>query len=264
MKALKIVVLGILNSIGLIAFAVATALAVLWGYFYIQFFLVGRGDYLLFVPGETSMIPVFMILILLVYVALKAKEKFSRNEKKLSEMIEMIEENQEPLNVESLKKSEQLILKLLDKLDAFDRKAVKLFRYIKICYIPALLIAMYCGITSYAVLYTDSIKVSSPINPTGVVYPYSDIKRVDVWIEKGYRNSYSPNYTVTFDDEKQVNLFGDTMIQENGAAFEYILIDLDTKLRARGVNKRVDPKNVEKYSAGLDADFIGRVRQLFE
>jgi hypothetical protein len=260
MKVLKTVVLGILYSIGIIVSAVAAALTAFWGYFYIQSFLVGRGNYLLFVAGETSMIPVFMILILLVYAALKAKEKFSGNDKKLSEMIE---KNQEPLNAESLNKSEQLILKLLEKLDAFDRKAAKLFRYIKICYIPALLITMYCGITSYAVLYTDSIKVSSPINPTSVVYPYSDIKRVDVGIEKGYRNSYSPYYTVTFDDEKQVNLFGDTMLQENGPAFEYILIDLDTKLRVQGVNKSVDTKNFEKYSAGLDADFIGRVRQLF-
>lgn len=260
MKALKIVVLGILNWIGVVAFAVAIALAALWGYFYIQFFLVGRGDYLLFIAGEMSIIPVFLILILLIYAALKAKAKFSRNDKKLGEMIE---KNQEPLNAESLKTWEQLILKLLDKLEAFDREVAKLFRYIKICYIPVLLITMYCGITSYTVLYTDRIKVSSPINPKGVVYLYSDIKRVDVGIEKEYRNSYSPCYMVTFDDEKKVNLFGDTMIQENGAAFEYILIDLDTKLRAQGVNKSVDTKNFEKYSADLDAEFIGRVRQLF-
>lgn len=260
MKALRTVGVGILYSIGSILFAVTAALAVLFGYFYIQFSLVGRGDYLLFISGESSVIPVFMILILIVYAGFKAKEKLSKNEIMLSEIGE---KDQEPFDIKSLRKSEQFILKLIEKLDAIDREVSKLFRYIKICYIPALLIAIYCGITSYAVLYTDSIKVSTPINPAGVVYPYRDIKRVDVGIEKGYRNSYSPYFTVTFDDEKQVNLFGDTMLQENSTSFEYILIDLDKKLNAQGVDKRVDTENFEKYSSGLDPNFISRVKQLF-
>ncbi len=154
-------------------------------------------------------------------------------------------------------------MKFIEKLAALDKETSKLFRYIKICYIPALLIAIYCGITSYAVIYSDSIKVSSSINPSGEIYSYSDVKKVDVGVEKGYSNSYSPYYTVVFADGKRVNLFGDTMLQENGTAFETILIDLDKRLKAQGVDKRVDNENFEKYADGLDPDFISRVKQIF-
>ncbi len=104
MKAFKTAALGIIYSVGSILFAVAAVLAAIFGYFCIQLLLVGREDYLLFVSGKSSVIPLFMIMILIVYGAFKAHEKLSKNKKKISEMIEMSEQDQETIDLESLKK----------------------------------------------------------------------------------------------------------------------------------------------------------------
>ena len=118
--------------------------------------------------------------------------------------------------------------------------------------------------TSYAILYSDNIKVSTPIVPIGVIYKYSDVKSIDVGVAKGNKNSYSPYYRVIFSDDKSVDFFGGSMNADNGMGFEYALIDLDEKLRAQGVIKSVDKENFEEYSKGLDKDFISRVEKLFD
>lgn len=106
--------------------------------------------------------------------------------------------------------------------------------------------------------------MSSPLTPMGTIYKYSDINKVDVGIEKGRRNSYSPYYSVIFYDGRSVNLFGGSMNEDKGEGFEYILIDLDNELRAQNVSKSVSKVHFEEYSKGLDKDFVGRVEKLFD
>lgn len=268
MGILKAAGVAILSLIGLIIFATVMALGTLFSYFYLQMLLFGRGEYLLFVSGDLNMIPVSMIIILIIYVFIAIKDKFS---KKKEERVEIIEEEDEPVDVDNPGRLGKLIYKLLNKIlehyeaitKVFD-VIEKAFKAIKICYIPALIIAIYCGMTSYAILYTDTVKVSSPVNPGGVIYKYSDIKSIDVGVENDGRDSYSPYYEVTFDDGKSVNLFGGSMHEDNDIGFEYILIDLDEKLLSQGVSKTVSKENFEKYAEGLDKDFISRVKKLFD
>lgn len=261
MGILKTIGLVVLYIIGIIVFATIMALGTLFTYFYLQMFLFGRGDYLLFVASGLNMIPVLMLMILIIYAFFQVKEKFLRRKENHTEIIE---DNEEPINVETLGKFEKLILKLLNKLIALEDTIIKIFKVIKICYIPVLIIAVYCGMTSYAILYSDSIKVSTPIAPTGVVYKYDDIKSIDVGVEKEKRNSYSPYYKVTFNDNRSVNLFGGSMHEDKGKGFEYILIDLDKELESQGVSKRVNKVNFKEYSKALDKDFISRVEKLFD
>lgn len=268
MKTLKIFGLSILTFIGIIIISVVVALTILFGYFSLQLFIVGRGDYLLFVSDELNMIPVFMIILLSIYALIIIKEKLFKNKEKLEETIE----DEEPVDVSTLNRFEKLIYKLLNilinmpvnKLKAIDDMATKIFKIIKFCYLPALMIAIYCGMTSYAILYDDSIKVSSPIEPRGVIYKYSDMKNINVGVGEGYKKSYSPYYEVVFNDGKSVDLFGGSMQEDKDIGFEYVLIDLDEKLRSQGVNKTVDKENFEKYSNGLNEEFISRVEKLFE
>lgn len=118
--------------------------------------------------------------------------------------------------------------------------------------------------TSYTILYPDSIKVSSPMNPTGIIYKYSNIKNVDVGVAGSYENSYSPYYKVIFNDNKSVDLLdGSGSIQANKDDFEYVLINLDKKLRAQGIIKNVNKENFDRYAKGLDKGFISRVEKLF-
>ena len=145
-----------------------------------------------------------------------------------------------------------------------DKRILKAFRILKISYILVLIVAIYLGMTSYTILYTESIKVGSPIAPSGVVYKYSDIKNVDVSVSSGSKKSYSPHYKVIFNDGKSADLFGGSMQDSKGERFEYILIDLDEKLRTQGVVKTVDKENFSKYAEGLDRDFISRVEKLFD
>ncbi|MFL0246087.1 hypothetical protein [Candidatus Clostridium stratigraminis] len=259
MKILKTMGIGILYFIGTILFATILALGTIFTYFALQILLFGRGDYLLLISNNSNIIPVLMIMILIIYAAFKIKEKFFKRKEVQTELIE----EAEPVDTDILSKKEQTILNLLNKLIAFEDIISKVFKVIKVCYIPALLIALYYGMTSYAILYSDSIKVSSPMKPAGTIYKYSDIKRVDVGIEKENRNSCSPYYTVIFSDKKSLNLFGGSMIEDKGVGFEYILIDLDKKLKTQGVTKTVNKTNFDNYAKDLDKSFVSRVEQLF-
>ena len=154
------------------------------------------------------MIPITMILMLIAYVFVRIKEKFSERKNK---QIEIIEEDNEAVDIETLSKLDKFLYKLLNKLITLDEKITNIFKLIKICYICVLIISIYCGMTSYAILYPNSIKVSSPINPKGVIYNYSDIHSVNVGVKKSHKNSYSPYYKVIFNDNKSVDFFGDSM-----------------------------------------------------
>jgi hypothetical protein len=261
MKALKMIVFSIFYYVVIVILAVIIALATLLGYFTLQLLIFGRGDYLLFVSNSLNIIPVIMIINLIIYALFKIKEKLS---KRKEQQIGITEEDDEPVDIETLSKLERLLLKLLYKLEELDKTISKIFKVIKTCYIPVLIIAIYCGMTNYAILYTDSIKVSSPIVPTGIIYKYSDIKGIDVGVTKENKNSYSPYYEVIFNDGKSVNLFGGSMHEDKDIGFEYILIDLDKKLRTQGVIKSADKENFEEYSKGLDKDFVSRVEKLFD
>lgn len=261
MQTLKMVGLSILCFIGIVVLAIITALGTLFTYFSLQIFLVGRGDYLLFVSNELNMIPTVMIMILIVYAFNKIKEKILKEK---DNQINIIEEEDELVDIEKLSNLEKLLFKLLNGFVALDDIIIKIFKMIKICYIPVLIIAIYCGITSYSILYTDRIKVSSPISPKGTIYKYSDIKSVNVGVAKGRKNSYSPYYKVVLKDDRSVDFFGGTMHEDKDIGFEYTLIDLDKNLRAQGVVKSIDKENFGEYSKGLDKDFVSRVEKLLD
>lgn len=261
MKILKFIGQGLLYMIAIILLAVVLVLGTFFIYFPLQTLLFGRGDYLLFISGDANMIPVYMIMILVVYLTFKVKEKFFTRK---DESIELPEEEEEPINIKQLSKKDQTLLSLLNKLNTFDNMVSKIFRVIKLLYIPALIIAIYCGVTSYAILYADSIKLSSPIKPIGIVRKYTDISTIDVRIHKYKRNSYGPKYIITLKDGKSVNLFGGSMHTDYDKGFEYIILDLDEKLRAQGVPKTVDKTNFDNYAKGLDKDFTSRVEKLFD
>jgi len=261
MKTSKIVGFSILYIIGIVIFAIVIALGTLISYFSLQMFIFGKGDYLLFVSSGLNMIPVFMIMILIIYALIKIKDKvFKRKYVQAG----IMDEDDKSVGIETLSKLERFLFKLLNKLMALDDAITKILKVIKICYLPVLIIAIYCGMTSYAILYTNRIKVNSPLIPTGVIYKYSDIKSVNVGVAKGHKNSYSPYYEVTFNNSRSVNLFGGSMHENKDIGFEYILIDLDKKLRTQGVVKSVDKENFEKYSKGLDKGFVSRVEKLFD
>ena len=232
MKVLRLAVFGIIKFIGTIIIALVLALTTLWGYFSLQLFMFCRGDYLLFVAGDLNRIPTIMIMILIVFSLFGIKKRLFNRKAKHEEII--------------------------------DGKILKLFKIGKISYILVLIVVSYFGMTSYTILYPESIKVGSPIVPNGVDYKYSDIKNVNVGISKKSKKSYSPYYNVIFNDGKSTDLFGASMQENNGVRFEYILIDLDKELRTQGVVKTVNKENFEKYSKGLDMDFISRVEKLFD
>lgn len=261
MGVLKILGLSILYFVGIVIFATVLALGTLFTYFPLQMYLFGRGDYLLFVSSKFNMIPALMIMLLIVYAFIRLKERFFGNKETFKEIIEDTEETKD---IEIFSNKEQFIFKVLNRLEAFDDKAIKVFNVIKICYIPVLIMVIYCGMTSYTILYNDGIKVSSPIAPTRVFYKYSDIKSIQVGVDRERRNSYSAYYSVIFNDGKSVNFFEGSMHEDKDKGFEYILIDLDKKLRAQGVSKSVSKVNFEEYSKGLDKEFVSRVEKLFD
>jgi hypothetical protein len=154
-----------------------------------------------------------------------------------------------------------------DKLEYI--KNIRIFQIIqnnfKIPYIVVLIIITYCGFTSYAVLYENSIKVSSPLAPIGVTYKYSDVKNVEVGVKKGSQDDYYVYYILKFNNDTTVDLLGGVTEDWQGEkSFEDVLINLDKHLKAQGVSKSVDKNNFEKFSKGLDKEYVSKTEKLFE
>ena len=268
MEILKMLGLGILSYIGTVILVVVIALTTIFGYMTLQLALFGNGNYLLFISSNLSIIPIIMIGILFIYFLLVMREKFvERKEKQL----EILDENKEPIDIETLNKVQKLFFKLLIKLmdkvialdDAFYNKIAKAFKILKSIFVLILIIAIYCSMTSYSILYTDSVKISSPLSPKGIIYKYNDIKSINVGIADVYKNSYEPYYKIVFNNNKYINLFGGGVQEESDIESEDVLINLDEKLRMYGVTKIVNKNNFKEYSKGLDKDYINKVERLF-
>ncbi len=287
MKLLKYFFLGIFGYILKIVLAVVVAISSLIAYFSLQMFLFGRGDYLLFVSNDYNIVPAIMLMLLIIYGLMFFGDNFFNgkdgqikvenpefplefdNEEDFIVKDKMYHCEEEPMAYEKLSRYDKIVFKLIDRIVTLDNekintKLLKALKVIRIAYIPILLIAMYLGTTSYAILYNNSVKLSSPMNPSGVIYSYSDIKTVEVAVKKGLKKDYTPYYKLTFKDGKTVDFFGGGAHEDHGLGFENILNDLDKKLLAQGVTKSVNKDNFEKYSKGLDKNFIRKVEKLFD
>ncbi len=263
MNIIKILGLGVLKYIGIVILVVVIVIPTLFVYFSLQMYLFGKGDYLLFVSNNLNIIPAFMIMLLLLYFIITAYNKLIAK-KYDNEWTDDETQNDDSLkNIEALGKKEQILLKLINKLlellDIFD----KLFKIVKLCYIPVLLAAVYVGMTSYTILYPNSIKLSSPLQPTGITYDYKDVEIINVGIDKGNDDSYDPYYEVVLTDGTSIDFFGGSSMSESDKGFEEVLFDFDKKIRDMGVDKNVNKKDFEKYAEGLNTEFVRRVEKLF-
>jgi len=263
MNIIKILGLGVLKYIGIVILVVIIVIPTLFVYFSLQMYLFGKGDYLLFVSNNLNIIPAFMIMLLLLYFIITAYNKLIAK-KYDNEWTDDETQNDDSLkNIEALGKKEQILLKLINKLlellDIFD----KLFKIVKLCYIPVLLAAVYVGMTSYTILYPNSIKLSSPLQPTGITYDYKDVEIINVGIDKGNDDSYDPYYEVVLTDGTSIDFFGGSSMSESDKGFEEVLFDFDKKIRDMGVDKNVNKKDFEKYAEGLNTEFVRRVEKLF-
>ena len=268
MKIIKIIGSCILCFIGIIILAISVVFLVLVPYFYLQMILFARGDHLLFVSSKVNMIHCLMIMILLIYVFYRIAVRLFKSKVDLVRIpatdAEIIKTEAEIEAIKPNGKFYKFIFKKIYSLLLGDARIKRMFNVIKHCYIFILIISIYCGMTSYTILYTDSIKISYPLIPSGVIYNYNDIKNVDVGVEKVGKNSYSPYYKVTLSDGKSVDLFGGSMNDDRGKGFEYVLLDLDKKLRDEDIHKTVTKSNFDVYSKGLDKNFVSRVEKLFQ
>jgi len=264
MKILKLLSIGFLKYIGTAIFATAIVMITLFSYFPLQENIFGKDDYLLFISNKINIIPAIMIMILLVYYCLEIYNKFINKNPKHDEWIDdELDYNDDVEEVtESLSFKEQILLKLLFKFIDCIYFLYALFNKIKICYIPVLLIAIYVGMTSYTVLYADSIKSSSPLKPLGITYDYYDIERIDVGLNKGNEDSYTPFYEVMLNDGTSVDFMGGSSHKSN-IYTEEVLFNFDKELRSRGIPKSVNKDNFEKFAEGLNEDYVKMVEKLF-
>lgn len=269
MNLLKIIGISILSFLGVCILATVMALAVIFTYFPLQLSLFGKGEYLLFISSEINIIPVIMTILLIIYALFSIKEKFFKNKGHTTELAEensadnQNESIEIPVDVAEGKKGYIFLVKLLNMLFRFDEKLMKIFKIFKVCYIPALIMAIYCGMTSYTILYENQIKVSTPIDPVGMIYSYDAIKNVDVGIEK-YKSTYTPYYKITLKNGTRTDIFGGSISENSNANFEEILLRFDNALEKKGIRKKVDKSNFEKFSIGLDKKYVKEIEKLFE
>jgi len=254
LQNLKAMFIHFIMHIGKYCIAIALAIIGVLAYAFLQIMLFGRGDYLLFVSNGINIVAAIFVLLPIVYVSITVMGKFEKADEKQFDDA-MCCGNDEYDDGDELE--------LQDESDypVVNNRSKKI---LKICYIPVLLISIYWGITNYAILYTDTIKVCSPLNPSGTVYGYKDVESISVGFEE-YRKTYSPVYEVKFYDGTSINLFGGS-IHENldGEDFEDILIKFDERIMAQGVRKSIDRTHFSEYSKDLNREFAGKVRKLFD
>ncbi|QNO14167.1 hypothetical protein HYG86_04965 [Alkalicella caledoniensis] len=254
----KTIILTLFKIIGAIIYAVVLALGTLFLYFTTQTLLFARGDYLLFISSQLNMIPVTMILNLFVFASMKLKEKLFNNKNDLANEITEDQDDDEVVENDLFYTT---LVKIFSKLEKLDSIFKSIYRAIRICYIPILVIAIYIGITSYTVVYDDTIKISSPLNPTGAVYNYDEIDSRSVGVSK-IRGDYYPYYEIKVGN-KTVDLFGNSVSEGGDMNMEEVLLNIDTYLKELGVPKAIDKSNFDKFAKGLNEGYIKKVEKLF-
>lgn len=229
---------GIINLISSFLFKIIMAIIFALGtiilYCKVQILIIQDKSYLLFIGSNFNIVPIIMLELLVLYYFISIVEKFMK--KKI------------------FSKNKDNIIRIFQKSS----------RIYKVIYLVVMLFSIYYGMTSYTLLYEDSIKVSSPLSFNLRTYEYSDIESINVGVRKTDFRNYTPYYKIKFNDNKSINLFGGIMDEQKGKFFEDILHDLDKKLTSQGIIKNVSKKNFEKYSKGLDINYINKLEEVFE
>ncbi len=156
------------------------------------------------------------------------------------------------------KKINRKILVIKTKYDYIKEKTA--FKIIKKCWIPVfLIIIFYCGFCKNAVLYADSIKLTSAFSPMGTIYSYNNVKSVNIGIKKKIFFD-NPYYEIVLIDGKRVDFYKDDNDLGNK---DIVLVEFDNKLKMLGVNKNVDKKYYDKYFKNVDDGYNNTIKKLF-
>ncbi len=95
------------------------------------------------------------------------------------------------------------------------------------------------------------------------MFTFSDVKGIDVGVDKEKNDVYAFYYTVKFNDGNFVDFFDGSMMSNNDKDFELLITDFDEKLKAQNVVKTVSKVYFEAYSIGLEKGYVSRIEQLF-
>lgn len=278
MSFIKSITSFLLSGLGFIILAVIGAIGMIFLYSSTHLWLSGEKNYLLFTSNDFNIASMIALGLLIAYFLFFIKSKFSKekiNEEEIdTEQIYEEEIDEEYVYIKEDSKMGIFMHRVINYVVLIDDKLeyikkTSIFKTaqnnFKNTCIVSLVIITYCGFASYTVLYESSIKVSSPLSPFGVTYKYSDIKNVEVGVKKGYQDEYEIYYRLKFSNDKAVDLLGGvTQDWQGEKSLEGVLIDIDKQLKVQGVSKSVDKKNFEKFSNGLDKEYVSETEKLFE
>lgn len=277
MKILKRVLKGIICCIGAIILIVLLALGSLILYVILTSIILGRGDYLLIVTSsKLELIPVMMVMFLIMYGLFKLKERFfpSELDKELlksaedepckeSERYEENEIFQFPIDYENDSRYTGCCLKFLNFTYRHFTAIEKLIKIIKYCYLPVLAVTLYVSLTSNTTVYKDRIKVTHPYNPKGIIYSYSDVKSIDVGIEKR-RGDYTPYYRIHLRNNGIINLLGDSATMKEDMSLEKIILNIDSDFKKLGIPKKVIKSNFDSFAKSRDENYVSDINKLLQ
>lgn len=277
MKILKRALKGILCFIGAIILIVLLALGSLILYVILTSIILGRGDYLLIVTSsKLELMPVMMVMLLIIYGLIKLKERFFPNELdkellkasevercKESERYEENETFQFPIDYENDSRYTRCCLKFLNFTNRHFDAVEKFIKIIKYCYLPVLVIALYVSLTSNTTVYKDRIKVAHPYNPKGIIYSYSEVKSIDVGIEKR-RGDYAPYYKIHLSNNSTINLLGDSTTMKEDMSLEKIILNIDSEFRKLDIPKKVNRSNFDSFAKSRDENYVSDINKLLQ
>jgi len=121
------------------------------------------------------------------------------------------------------------------------------------------LVMGYYSLTTYSIIYQDTIVKHSFLNPTGKTYRWDDIEQVEVRIDKD-RYDYDYYYVIKFKDKDTLNV--DKSISSHLYFADTFLL-IDQKVKELGINKIIDRTDLEKWGTQFDEDYVEKVQRLF-
>lgn len=221
---------------------------------YLQKLIFAHDNYLLFVKTGLASVALFLLILFTL-------EKLKCFNKQANDTIEVAYEDDKLAGIDindNDEKHNKMILAIKTKYDYIKEKTA--FKIIKKCWIPVfLIIIFYCGFCKNAVLYADSIKLTSAFSPKGIIYSYKDVKSVNVGIKKKIFFD-RPYYEIVLIDGKRVDFYKDDNDLGNK---DIVLVELDNKLKMLGVIKNVDKRYYDKYFKNINDMYNNTIKKLF-
>lgn len=243
---------GIIKFILIIVLAVVLGLGSMVILVFTSNWLSGYREYILYIIPISSM-SIAMGVIFFWFFIFFYRTTYKRKLKNLNTKKRLYNLSDEIIDVEI--KNTGLIYKLLKFYDEFQFK-----KQIIMILIMLSAVGLFYSYTTYNVITENQIIVHNPVNLSGKIYSYSDVREINTGISDDKdTNLY---YRLRLNDNTNIDVTS-ASIDSKEENCELAIYYIDQKLIKNGVNKNIDTKNISKFeNKRYDKNYVENVKKI--